>query len=123
MATVLVVLLSLLFRIELKKQSSQDLPASHDHLDAITQFMDDQGSAWGMRKEVVARATDAAYEVVNNLALLLLRSETITLRTSWDELRLDLEIEYAGPVIELADSMPAWKRWARRLARSILPTT
>jgi NCS2 family nucleobase:cation symporter-2 len=60
-----------------------------------------------MRKEVVARATDAAYEVVNNLGLLPLTSETITLSTSWDELRLDLEIEYAGPTIELADSMPA----------------
>lgn len=107
MATVLVVILSLLFRIGLRKQSSLELQTGHDNLDEITQFMDDQGSAWGMRQEVVTRATDAAYEVVNNLGLLPLRSPIITLRTSWDELRLDLEIEYAGPAIELADSMPA----------------
>jgi xanthine permease XanP len=69
--------------------------------------MDDQGSAWGMRREVVTRATDAAYEVVNNLSMLELRDETVSLRTSFDELRLDLEIEYAGPTIELEDSMPA----------------
>jgi xanthine permease XanP len=106
-AAVLVVFLSLLFRIGLKKQSSLELRTGTDHLDEIAQFMDDQGSAWGMRREVVARATDAAYEVVNNLSLLALRSEIITLRTSWDELRLDLEIEYAGPAIEIADSMPA----------------
>ena len=106
-ATVLVVILSLLFRMGIKKERSLELRAGSDQLDEITQFMEDQGSAWGMRKEVVTRATDAAYEVVNSLSLLPLLSEIITLRTSWDELRLDLEIEYAGPTIELADSMPA----------------
>jgi len=104
---VLVVILSLLFRIGLRKQRGLELRTGQDHLDEIMQFMEDQGSAWGMRKEVVSRAADAAYEVVNNLGLLPLRSDIITLRTSWDELRLDLEIEYAGPTIELAESMPA----------------
>jgi xanthine permease XanP len=106
-ATVLVVILSLLFRFGLRKQRSLELRIGHDHLDEITEFMENQGSAWGMRQEVVTRATDAAYEVVNNLSPLPLRSEIISLRTSWDELRLDLEIEYAGIPIELADSMPA----------------
>ncbi len=106
-ATVLVVVLSLLFRMGIKKERDLELRIGSDHLDEITQFMEDQGSAWGMRQEVVARATDAAYEVINNLSLLPLRSEVITLNTSWDELRLDLDIEYAGPVIELANSMPA----------------
>ncbi len=106
-ATVLVVILSLLFRVGIKKQRSLELRAGSEHLDEITQFMEDQGSAWGMRKEVVTRATDAAYEVVNNLGLLPLRSEIITLNTSWDELRLDLNIEYSGPAIELANTMPA----------------
>jgi len=106
-ATVLVVILSLLFRMGIKKERSLELRAGSEHLDEITQFMEDQGSAWGMRKEIVTRATDAAYEVVNNLGLLPLRSEIITLNTSWDELRLDLDIEYAGPAIELASSMPA----------------
>ena len=105
-ATVLVVILSMLFRIGLKKQSSMELRADNDSLDEITQFMEEQGSAWGMRKEVVTRATDAAYETVNNVRLMPLRSGLITLRTVWDELRLDLEIEYTGVPIELADSMP-----------------
>lgn len=107
LATVLVVIFSVLFRIGLKKQRSLELRADEDSLDAITQFMDEQGAAWGMRKEVVVRATDAAYEVVNNVRTLPLRSDLIILRTVWDELRLDLEIEYEGIAIELADSMPA----------------
>jgi NCS2 family nucleobase:cation symporter-2 len=106
-ATVFVVILSMLFRIGLKKRSSLELRADHDSLDEITLFMDEQGSAWGMRKEVVTRATDAAYEVVNNVRQLPLRADLITLRTEWDELRLDVEIEYAGIPIQLADSMPA----------------
>ena len=107
LATVLVVIFSLLFRIGLKKQSTLELRTGSGNLDQLAQFMDDQGSAWGMRKEVVTRAAEAAYEVVNNLRLLPLRSDVITVTTVWDELRLDLEIEYDGPVIELADSLPA----------------
>ena len=106
-ATVLVVILSILFRIGLRKQGSLELRTGQDHLDEITQFMEEQGSAWGMRQEVVSRATDAAYETVNHLSLLPMRSELISVRTSWDELRLDLEIEYAGTTIDLADSMPS----------------
>ena len=60
-----------------------------------------------MRKEVVSRAADAAYKVINNLRLLPLRSDVITVTSVWDELRLDVEIEYSGPTIELADSLPA----------------
>ena len=105
-ATVLVVTLSLLFRIGLKKRQSLELQTGRDHHYGISQFMENQGSAWGMRKQVVTRATDAAYEAVNNVGLLPLRSDIITLRTTWDELRLDLEIEYAGPAIELATSLP-----------------
>lgn len=105
-ATVLVVFLSLLFRIGLKKVRVLDLRTGHDHLDEIRQFMEEQGSAWGMRSEVVTRATDAAYEVVNNLSLMPLDSDRITMTTSWDELRLDVELEYNGPAIEIADTMP-----------------
>lgn len=106
-ATVLVVVLSLLFRIGLKKQSTLELAVGRDHLNDITQFMEDQGAAWGMRKEVVTRATDAAYETFNNVAMLALASGVVKLRTTWDELRLDVELEYAGPPVELADTLPA----------------
>src|SRR5262249_49740965 len=78
LATVLVVIFSLLFRIGLKKQSTLQLSTGAGNLDQLAQFMDDQGSAWGMRKEVVSRAADAAYEVINNLRLLPLRSDVIT---------------------------------------------
>jgi len=106
LATVLVVVLSLCFRIGLKKHRTLELRTGHDHLDEITQFMEEQGAAWGMRSEVVTRATDASYEVVNNLSLLPLRSEVILMRTSFDELRLDVQLEYDGPPIEIADTMP-----------------
>lgn len=105
-ATVLVVLLSLAFRIGLKKQSALELETGKDHLNDITVFMEDQGSAWGMRKEVVTRATDAAYETFNSIAPLSLGKD-ISLRTTWDELRLDVELEYAGPAVELADMLPS----------------
>jgi xanthine permease XanP len=120
LATVLVVILSLLFRIGLKKQRSLELRSGEDSLDSVMHFMDEQGSAWGMRKEVVSRATDAAYEVANNLQQLPLRSEIITLRTVWDELSLDLEIEYDGLPCELADSMPTIEEMGTEAGRAQL---
>jgi len=42
-ATVLVVILSLLFRMGIKKQRSLELRTGQDHLDEITQFMDTRG--------------------------------------------------------------------------------
>lgn len=121
LATVLVVVLSLFFRIGLKKQRVLELRVGHDHLDEITHFMDEQGSAWGMRNEVVSRATDASYEAVNNIGTLPLRSDLIVMRTTFDELRLDVELEYDGPPIEIADTMPTLEEMgtdsgSRRLA-------
>ena len=65
-----------------------------------------------MRKEVVTRATDAAYELVNSIRTLPLRSRIITLRTEWDELRLEVEVEYLGIPIELAESVPSLEKLA-----------
>ena len=109
LATVLVVVLSVIFRIGLKKQSALELQSRAYDFDAVTNFMEEQGAAWGMRKEVVDRAVDAAHEVISAIRSLPLNSDRITLRTYWDELRLEMEIDYEGPAIVLADSMPAFE--------------
>jgi len=107
LATVLVVILSVLFRIGLAKQKTFELSAGHDNLDEIDRFLSEQGSAWGMRKEVVTRAIDATYEVMNTLRSLPLRSQLVTVYTEWDELRLEVEVEYDGPPIEIGESLPS----------------
>ena len=105
-STVLVVVLNMLFRVGVRKKSGFDVNVSEDNLDTITAFMDEQGSAWGMRRDVVTRATDAIYEFVNCASTLGLRSPVIRVNTEFDEFRLDVDISYEGPPIDLAEEAP-----------------
>ena len=107
LATVVAVVLSLLFRIGLAKKGRIELLASKDNLDEVTRFLDGLGSAWGMRREVVSRAIDATYEFVTNSGELGLRSPMLLVEAEFDELSLDVEIEYDGPPLELTDHMPS----------------
>jgi len=106
LATVIAVALSLLFRLGLKKVSKLELVYGKDNLDEISRFMEEQGSAWGMRRDVVQRGTDAIYEFVTNAGNLQLRSSKIEVTAQFDEFHLDLEIQYDGPPIDLTDRMP-----------------
>ena len=64
LATVLVVLLNLLFRIGVGRQATLSLVPGADSHDRISEFLERQGGAWGMRPEVVVRANDALHELV-----------------------------------------------------------
>ena len=105
-STILVVFLSLLFRIGVKKHRKLELTQGEDNLDRISEYMEEQGSAWGMRRDVVARATDALYEIVTNGALSL-SSPKIEVLTDFDEFGLDAELQYEGEPIQLSDHMPS----------------
>lgn len=107
LATVIAVTLSLIFRIGLAKKGKIELAQGNNNLDEIMRFMDEHGSAWGMRKEVITRATDAIYEFVTNAGNLNLRSPEITVEAQFDEFHLDIEIEYDGEPIEFTSAMPS----------------
>jgi xanthine permease XanP len=106
LATLIAVALGLLFRIGLHKASSIELYAGEDNLVKINAFMEEHGSAWGMRRMVVTRAADAIYEFVTNAGNLRLRSDLLTVTAQFDEFHLDVEIEYDGAPIELSNRMP-----------------
>src|SRR5215469_12887690 len=112
LATVIAVALSLLFRVGLAKQGTIKLVSGKNNLDEISRFMEEHGAAWGMRREVIARATDAIYEFVTNAGNLNLRSPAIALSAQFDEFRLDIEIEYEGDPVELGTRLPTQEELA-----------
>jgi NCS2 family nucleobase:cation symporter-2 len=112
LATVIAVMLSLLFRLGLAKQGTMQLKAGKNNLDEISRFMDEHGAAWGMRREVISRATDAVYEFLTNAGNLNLRSPEISVSAQFDEFRLDVEIEYQGDPIELMNRLPTQEELA-----------
>ncbi len=112
LATIIAVVLGLLFRLGLHKTRSIQLHAGENNLDTINRFMEEQGAAWGMRQAVVSRATDAIYEFITNSGNLQLRSDQFTVTSQFDEFHLDVEIEYDGPPIELSVRMPTMEELA-----------
>jgi len=120
LATVIAVALSLLFRIGLAKRGRLELVSGRNNLDDISRFMDELGSAWGMRREVVSRATDAIYEFVTNAGELQLRSLELMVEAEFDELSLDVEIEYDGTPLKITNRMPTMEELASGEGVSLL---
>jgi xanthine permease XanP len=106
-STILVVLLNIVFRIGVKKRQTLEITSDKDSLDKITAFMEHQGSAWGMRREVVSRATDAVYEFIANATSFQVTSPHFVVEGVFDEYSLDVDIEYEGTPIDLSAQMPS----------------
>ena len=106
LATVLVVALNLLFRLGVAKIQTIQLSPERDSLDTIFSFMEEQGGAWGMRKEVEERAAEAIYECTVSLRGLHVTSP-VTVRARFDEFKLEVDVDYDGPPIHLPERPPA----------------
>jgi xanthine permease XanP len=96
LATIMVVLLNLVFRIGTSKRHSITLTPGSEDVDKIYDFMEDSGSQWGARREVVERATSALVECYEMLSGEELAEGPITVEASFDEFSLDLQVRYPG---------------------------
>lgn len=118
--TVLVVLLSLLFRIGVAKRRTIELVPGPDILDIVSRFMEEQGGAWGMRTEVVSRATDALYEFMANAPGLQLRSPAVLVQLAFDEFNLEMDIDYEGLPLHLPTALPSVEQLAEERTVALL---
>jgi hypothetical protein len=60
-----------------------------------------------MRQEVVAHAEQAIYETMTIIGLRIPNSPPVDIALEFDEISLEVEIEYEGPPFELATRPPA----------------
>src|ERR1700687_3430511 len=60
-----------------------------------------------MRREVATRAEHAIYETITIIAVRNLNSASIDVSMEFDEINLDVEIEYEGLPFELSSSPPS----------------
>ena len=107
LATVLVVFLSLLFRLGVARRVTFEVVPGPEAFDKITYMMAEQGSAWGMRPDIAQRAEHAINEAVNSALAFnpgLARAE---ISIAFDELKLDADVDYAGVPLEMADTAPS----------------
>ncbi len=101
LATVLVVLLNLIFRIGTSRRHKIVLDPNAEDVDKIYDFMEESGAQWGARREVVERAVSALVEGYEVLAGEGLAKGPITVQASFDEFSLDLNLRYDGLLPEI----------------------
>ena len=106
LATILVVLLNLFFRIGIAKRQTLELTPGVDGSQKIFEFMEIQGGLWGARRDVIIRATAALNEFVESAAGLGLVEGKVQAEVSFDEFNLDVDIRYDGELMELPSRRP-----------------
>jgi xanthine permease XanP len=107
LATVLVVFLSLLFRLGVAKQVRFKVEVGPAAFDTIHYMLEEQGAAWGMRRDVVIRAEQAINETVNSVAALNPHLKEVQVELAFNEFQLNAELEYQGLPLEIATSAPS----------------
>ena len=107
---VLAIALNQLFRIGLAREGSLLLDEEHPGAQAI-RFLEEQGSAWGARRDVIARAGNTVTEALEALSEMGAMEGPVTLSARFDELTLKLTLDYPGMAIDLgADTKPDAQR-------------
>ncbi len=106
LATILVVSLSLLFRLGIARRVSFEVVPG-DAVEKINSMMEEQGAAWGMRQEVVMRAVQAVNETVNSALAFNPGLQRVEVSIEFDEFTLGVDVEYEGVPIQLAESAPS----------------
>jgi xanthine permease XanP len=107
LATVLVVSLSLLFRLGVAQKVRFEIQPGRGAFDTIHHVMEEHGAEWGMRREVALRAEHAIHEVVNSAYALNPALKELEAELAFDELKLEAEIDYEGTPLQIAESVPS----------------
>lgn len=106
LATVLVVLLSVLFRLGVSKQRKFTYRPGTQSFDVIYNLLEEQGATWGMRREVEQRASRSLHEALVSVLSLNPRLREMEITLEFDELRLAATIDYDGACVALPDHAP-----------------
>jgi xanthine permease XanP len=105
-ATLSAMLLNLLFRIGIGRSAQLQIDPRADSSEQIFLFMEQQGSTWGARKEVIDRAKSATNEFVEAVSLLEPSISRIDAEVSFDEFSLDIDMRYDGELMEFPSARP-----------------
>jgi xanthine permease XanP len=121
LATILVVSLSLLFRLGVARRVGFEVVPG-DAIEKINSMMEEQGAVWGMRREVVIRAIQAVNETVNSALAFNPGLERAEVSIEFDEFKLGADVEYDGVPIQLAGSAPSLESLATDEGIALLST-
>jgi xanthine permease XanP len=100
------VTLNLLLRLGVKKHAAIMLNVEEPGSEKIFKFMEQKGQLWGARPEIVSKVSFALSETFEMIVLEKLSKLPIKANVSFDELKIEAIMEYAGEPVVLYDNIP-----------------
>ena len=98
--------LNAVFRIGTRRRAVLSIDPQAIDFDAIHSFMEGRGGLWGARRDVIARASYAAQQLIEVIADNCEPRGPIMLSGSFNEFDLVLEARYTGNLLELPERRP-----------------
>ena len=105
-AALTAIILNLLFRIGIAKKAKLELDTLMPDSDALFDFMERNGAAWGARRDVISKAVATMNEFLEAAIEHKLAEEKIHMDVSYDEFNLDVDIRYKGELLEFPSESP-----------------
>jgi len=106
LATIMAIILNLIFRMGIAKQKSLLIAPDKYNSDLIFDFMETQGGAWGARRDVISKSVIALTEITETLISCKMVKSDIVIDVKFDEYRLDIKVAYSGECLEFFDEIP-----------------
>lgn len=106
-STAIALVLNLVFRIGVRRTAT--LSVDRERVDAqdIENFILEQGKSWGARPDVTKRASFGLIQLIEAIGETCWKSGKMTVRASFDEYRIDIEVTYAGDQLEFPEQRPS----------------
>lgn len=101
------ILLNLLFRIGIARETGEIVPAGAPAFTTVQSFLERQGGLWGARRDVVAAAIPVAAQALELLQDNEIAKGPVELRARFDEAHLDVYLLYEGEVMEAPKERPS----------------
>src|SRR5579883_89509 len=105
-ATVVALLLNLLFRIGVRKTADLTLTGSEADEGKVQDFFAKQTALWGARPDVATRATFGVIQLVDTIREDFWSGGAMLINASFDEFNLDISLAYRGDVPEFPQERP-----------------
>lgn len=94
------ILLNLLFRIGISRESGEEVPAGAHAFPFARDFLERQGDLWGARRDVIAAAIPIVAQALELVTDSGLADGPIELRARFDETHLDVYLLYEGEIVQ-----------------------
>jgi xanthine permease XanP len=107
LGTVAAIVMNLIMRIGISSRASLVLQPGQRSSEEVFTFMEKQGGAWGARRDVIRNAAGVLNEAVESIAGLNLAKGPLQVEAKFDELNLDIDIDYEGALLPLPKAPPS----------------